>query len=160
MPLRLQSTPRVGGGSAFFVRRSHTMQKLWPFIYGAVAILFVVIGYSSLAPAHTANTNADWIFVSITFVATSLFPVLSLTISRKRGVERFERPSFSRSPSGTLQSIRLYLVSAVGFAIGSALALPSTDQKGVMLFWFHAALAAGLFTGERLAYRIYANRIA
>jgi hypothetical protein len=135
-------------------------KKLWPIIYGAISVLFVIIGYSSLAPAHTANTNADWIFVAITFVATSLFPAISLTISRKRGFENFERPSFSRPPRGPLQSIRLYLVCSVFFAIGSAVALPKTDHKGVMLFWFHAALAAGFIIGERLACWIYAKRIA
>jgi len=136
-----------------------TMQKIWPYIYLTGALAFGFIGYHSLDPARTADTNADWIFVSISFVGTCLFPLISLTICRRRGIETFQRPSFRRQPNGPLQSIRLFVASLFCYCVGSAIAIPATDHKGIMLFWFHAAMALGFFVGERLAYWVYAKRI-
>jgi hypothetical protein len=140
------------------------MSKIWPFIYLAGAVLCVIGGYGSLAPEDTANTNADWIFVTITFVTTSLFPLGVIAYSRRRGIETFRRPSLTRQPLGwwsdTLQPLRVSLVSTALYCLGSCFALPKTDHKGVMLFWFYAAMASGLFIGERIVYRVYAKRVA
>ena len=87
------------------------MRKIWPFIYLVGAVFHVIGGYRSLSPEQTAQTNADWIFVSITFVMTSLFPLGVMAYSRRRGVEIFRKPSLDRAPLGwwtdTLQPIRV-----------------------------------------------------
>ena len=140
------------------------MSKIWPFIYLAGAVLCVITGYGSLSPQSTADTNADWIFVSITFVLTILFPLGAMGFSRLRGVETFRKPSLDRQPLGwwsdTLQPLRVSWVCMALIALGSCFALPRTDHKGVMLFLFYTAMAGGLFIGERIVYRVYAKRVA
>jgi hypothetical protein len=87
------------------------MRKFWPFIYFGSAVPCVIGGYESLLPEHTAGTNADWIFVTITFVTTCLFPLGAMAYSRRRGVETFRKPSLDRHPLGwwsdTLQPLRV-----------------------------------------------------
>ncbi|MDR3576443.1 MAG: hypothetical protein P4L50_21450 [Anaerolineaceae bacterium] len=140
------------------------MRKVWTFIYSAGSILCVIGGYVSLAPVHTADTNSDWIFVTITFVATSLFPLGAMTYSRGRGVKTFRKPTLDRAPHGwwtdTLQSIRVTLGCMASYWIGSCFALPKTDHKGVMLFFFYTAMVSGLLLGEWIVYRVYAKQVA
>ncbi|HWD92993.1 MAG TPA: hypothetical protein VG938_11675 [Verrucomicrobiae bacterium] len=139
------------------------MIKIWPFIYLAGAVYSVIGGYRSLLPKFTAHTNADWIFVTLTFITLSLVPLGAMAYSRSRGVEKFSKPSLNRAPLGwwtdTLQPIRVSWIWAALFWLGSCFSLPSTDRQGVMLFWFHTAWASGLFIGERIVYRVYAKRI-
>lgn len=139
------------------------MLQVWPFIYLASAILCVIGGYGSIAPERAAGTNADWIFVTITFISTGLFPLGAMAYSCRRGVEIFRRPSLDRQPLGwwrdTLQPLRVTLVFMALYWTGSCFALPKADHRGVMLFWFYSAFAGGLFIGERIVYRIYAKRI-
>lgn len=140
------------------------MRKIWPLLYLAGAIFCVIGGYRSLSPETTVRTNSDWIFVTITFFLTGLFPLGAMAYSRLRGVETFRKPSLDRPPHGwwadTLQPIRVSWVSMALFWLGSCFALSSTDHKGIMLWWFHGALASGMFIGERLAYFVYGKRVA
>ena len=139
-------------------------RSLWLTIYSIAAILTLWGGYRSLDPAQTARTNADWIFVSITFVLTCLFPLGAMAYSRSIGVQEFRRPSLDRHPFGwwhdTLQPLRASLVAAVLYLVGACFALPHTDARGVMILWFYAASALGLLMGERLVYVIFRTRIA
>jgi hypothetical protein len=139
------------------------MRKIWPYIYLAGAILCVIGGYSSLSPEQTAQTNADWIFVTIAFVGTSLFPLGATAYSRSRGIEIFRKPSLDRAPhdwwTDTLQPIRVSWCCMALFWAGSCVALPKADHKGVMLFWFYAATGSGLFIGERIVYQVYGKLI-
>jgi len=139
------------------------MRKVWTFIYLAGAILCANAGYVSLAPANTANTNADWIFVAISFVATRFFPLGAMGCSHCRGGQTFRKPTLDRSPHGwwtdTLQPIRVSLGSMGSGWLGSCFVLPKTDQKGVMLFLFYTAMVSGLFFGEWIVYRVYVKRI-
>lgn len=139
------------------------MRKIWPFIYLAFAIFFVIDGYGSLSPQSTADTNADWMFVSITFVTMILLPLGAMGYSRLRGIETFRKPSLNRHPLGwwsdTLQSIRITWIFLASLWLGSCFALPKTGYKGIMLFWFYSALVSGLFIGERIIYRVYAKRV-
>jgi hypothetical protein len=140
------------------------MRRLWMFIYAIGAIFAVVGGYQGLAPARTANIDADWIFVVICFVLMCLFPLGAMAFSRLNGVETFRRPSLDRQPLGwwrdTLQPLRVSLVGVALVFLGACVALPHADHRGVMLFWVNAAVAVGLFIGERLVYIIYRRRIA
>jgi hypothetical protein len=52
------------------------------------------------------------------------------------------------------------VIGAALYFIGSCFALPHTDRRGIMIFWFYAALALGLFIGERIVYAVYLERIA
>ena len=139
------------------------MQRFWKFIYSVGAVLGIFGGYSSLAPERTANTNADWVLVAITFVVMCIFPLGVIAYSSHRGVETFRRPSADRQPLGwrcdTLQPLRVSLAFMALFWVGSCFALPKTDHRGVMLFWVYSAWAIGLFIGERLVYRIHAKKI-
>jgi hypothetical protein len=139
------------------------MRHLWQCVYVVGAPLVLVGGYRSLSPAETAHTNADWLFVSITFLLTCVFPLGALAYSRGIGVQEFRRPTLDRQPLGwwrdPLQPLRVSVVSAGLYFLGACLALPHADNRGIMLVWFYAALAAGLFIGERLVYRVYRGRI-
>jgi hypothetical protein len=139
-------------------------RRLWLTIYCIAAILTLWSGYRGLEPAQTARTNADWIFVSITFVLTCLFPLSAMAYSRSIGVQEFRRPSLDRHPFGwwrdTLQPLRASLVAAALSFVGACFALPRADARGVMILWFYAASALGLLIGERLVYVIFRKRIA
>ena len=52
MPLRLQSPPRVGGGSAFYVRLSDTSQNMKPTHVG-----ILVLGLATVLAVYAAETN-------------------------------------------------------------------------------------------------------
>ena len=138
------------------------MSKVWKFIYLAGAVLSVYGGFSSLSPELTVQTNSDWIFVAITFVTASLFPLGAMAYSRRRGIETFLKPSLDRAPLGwwtdTLQPIRVSWVYMALFWLGSCFALPKTIHKGDMLFWFYTAIVSGLFIGERIVYIVYGKR--
>ena len=139
-------------------------RRLWLTFYSIGAILIPWSGYRSLDPAETARTDADWLFVSITFVVTCLFPIGAMAYSRSIGVQKFRRPSLDRHPLGwwrdTLQPLRVSLVAAALFFVGACFALPHADARGVMILWFYAASALGLLIGERLVYVIFRKRIA
>jgi hypothetical protein len=139
------------------------MRHLWRYIYVIGAVCVLVGGYLSLSAGQTERTNADWLFVSIAFAITCVFPLGAMAYSRGIGVQEFRRPSFDRQPldwwRDTLQPLRVSVVSAALYLLGASFALPHTDHRGVMLFWFYAALAAGLFIGERLVYRVYRAQI-
>jgi hypothetical protein len=70
----------------------------------------------------------------------------------------------ARSPSTRLvaryASAAASIVVSCGLFARGLLAVPRTDERGVMLFWFYAALALGLFLGERIVYTVYRDRIA
>ena len=51
------------------------------------------------------------------------------------------------------------MFGCAAMAVGALFALPSTDEKGRMIFFFLVAMATGLFVGERLVYAIYRKRI-
>jgi hypothetical protein len=138
--------------------------KIWPPIYLALVPLSAVGGYREMQPEATAGTNADWIFVSITFVTCSVFPIGAAAYGfRHSGKSHLRRPTWDRPPLGwwtdTLQPIRVSLAYAALAVFGAALALPHADEKGRMMFWFLAAMAFGLFIGERFVYAIYRKRI-
>jgi hypothetical protein len=135
----------------------------WRLIYLLIGISCITGGYRNLSPERTAHTNADWIFVTVILVLMCLFPLGAMAYSRSIGVETFRRPSFDRWPLGwwrdTLQPLRVSLVSIALTFMGSCLALPKADQRGVMIVWSYAAATVGLFIGERLVYRVYSKRI-
>jgi hypothetical protein len=139
------------------------MRRVWPILYLVGAISAVYTGYSELQPNNTAKTDADWIFVTISFVTMVAAPTLSVSFARHRGVEKFRRPSFTRGPLGwwndTLQPIRLTLIGLLCTATGAAFALRNTDTQGVMLFWWLLSMALGLLIGERIVYAWLGDRV-
>lgn len=140
------------------------MKKIWPVIYLVLIPVTILGGYRELSPEATARTNADWIFVSITFITCVFFPIGAVTFGFKYSGKAFmQRPTWDRHPMGwwtdTLQSLRLMLVYAALAALGAAFAFPHADKKGQMVFVFLLAMPVGLFIGERLVYAVYRKRI-
>jgi len=127
------------------------------------AVLCALGGYNSLTPERTAKTNADWIFVTLSFVMMCLFPLAALAYSRRIGIDSFRLPSLDRQPLGwwrdPLQPLRISLVSIGLTFVGACFALPKADHRGIMIFWWYGAMTLGLFIGERLVYRIHEKRI-
>jgi hypothetical protein len=139
------------------------MRRIWPVVYFLGAISAVYTGYCELLPETTAKTNADWIFVSVSFVISTAAPSLSIAFARSRGVERFRRPSLTRQPfawwSDTLQPIRLVVIGLLCSVVGAAFALKETDAQGVMLFYWFLGMAMGWLIGERIVYAWLRDRV-
>jgi hypothetical protein len=141
------------------------MQRVWKYIYLCWAILCVVSGYRNLAPERTTYFYPSWEFIVFNFFFFCVMPLAVTVLKQRFGVEMiFRRPSPDRSPfvwgRDPLQVFRLFVISSVSILVGAGLALPKAGHRGVMMFWTCAAVAAGLFIGERLVYLVYAKRIA
>ena len=140
------------------------MRRLWNIIYSAGAVYCFAAGYATLSPANSADTNADFVFVTLTFAICGIFPSGAMGFSHLLGVRKFRKPSLERQPLGwwydTLQPIRVSLASALCLCLGSSFALPRAGHQGVMMFWFYVAMTAGLFIGERIVYRLYSKEIS
>jgi len=139
------------------------MRHIWPVLYFVGLTSAAYSGYCGLQPHNTAKTNADWIFVTVSFVISVAAPTLAVAVARNRGVEVFRRPSLTRQPFGwwsdTLQPIRLVLIGFLCAGAGAAFALKNTDGQGVMLFYWFVAMALGWFIGERVAYAWLRDRV-
>lgn len=133
-------------------------------IYALLIPLAIFSGYRELRPEATARTNADWIFVTVTFVGCSIFPLGAVAYGFKYSNKKtMQRPTWDRHPIGwwtdTLQPLRFSLIYMTLFALGAFFALPGADERGRMLFLSLVAIPAGLFVGERLVYAVYRKRI-
>ena len=139
-------------------------RQFWVGIYVVLALFALWSGYDSLAPERTAHTNSDWVFLGSVFAVTCVFPIGMMAYSRRIGVRQFRRPSLDRHPFSwwydTLQPLRVVSVGTALTFVGACFALRHADHRGVMMFWFYAALALGLFIGERIVYLVYRERIA
>jgi hypothetical protein len=137
---------------------------LWRSLYIAAALFALWSGYESLAPQQTVHTDADWVFVCIVFAVMCVFPVGMMAYGLRTGVQQFRRPSLDRHPFSwwhdTLQPLRVVSVGTALTFVGACFALRHTDHRGLMMFWFYAALAIGVFIGERIVYLVYRERIA
>ena len=140
------------------------MKNIWRIIYIIFIPIAVYSGYSQMSPAAVAETNADWVFVAVTFIGCVIFSVgavaFGFTYSKK---EKMPIPTWNRHPFGwwsdTLQPLRISLICSVLYVMGAAVALPNSDYRGRMIFFFLAAMASGLFVGERVVYVIYRKKI-
>src|SRR5215471_13802616 len=61
------------------------MRHIWPVLYFVGLTSAAYSGYSQLQPRNTAKTNADWIFVTVSFVISVAAPTLVVAIVRNRG---------------------------------------------------------------------------
>ena len=138
--------------------------KLWPIVYSALFIVILVGSHEATWPHPQTPTNADWIFISISFFMLWGFCPLAVAFgfahSKK---EFFEKPSWTRQPLGwwtdPLQPIRISLVSSLAVVLGAATGLSRADEQGMMLFLWYVSITLGLFFGERTSYWIYRKRI-
>lgn len=139
------------------------MKNVWRIIYFGLLITAPYAGFTSLRPEQTAKTNPDWVFISISFVCTLLFPLMALGFSRVHGIKQFMRPTFGRNFlrwwSDPLQPLRFCVYASILTAAGASLAVPTADAIGKLTFYWYLALAAGLILGERIAYHIFRERI-
>lgn len=158
-PKELNQRRNLGGSSGRGENMTNS-QKLWFVIYIIGGVFCLFGGFTGLSAEATENTNPDWIFISIGFIGTLLFPSGSLLFSK---LERFQRPTFSRSfikwSSDPLQSIRFVVISTALYATGAIIAIPNADTTGKLMGYFYIAIALGIFLGERLAYILFRKRI-
>jgi hypothetical protein len=154
-------TPRAGGGSAFYVRRS---MRVWRYIYLIWAILCFVGGYRNLSPERTTHFYMPQSFIVFSFFFFCVAPLAITALRNCFGIETvFRRPSLDRtvfSRRDILQAFRLFWVSSALMSLGAGFALRNADHNGVMMFWSSVAMTGGLFIGERIVYLVYAKKIA
>jgi hypothetical protein len=132
------------------------MRRFWIAVNLAVIGSAFYGGFEEAGPDHHLNTNADWIFITLSFILTALFPFGAMYYSRSIGVAEWKRPSFDRNPlrwwTDPLQPLRISILAMCTYTLGATAALPHTDKQGVMLFWWNVAILAGLTLGERFVY--------
>lgn len=140
------------------------MAKLWPWIYAVLMPLCGYGGYRMVRDAGEMPSGVNPAAVAVAFVASTIAPLLlvayGFSYSRK---DKMRRPSWDRHPFGwwtdTFQPLRVSMVFCLAYAAGAALALTAAVEKGRMSFFLLAAIATGIFIGERLVYVIYRRRI-
>jgi uncharacterized membrane protein YhdT len=85
LPLRLQATPRVGGGSAFYVRPIHTMKKaanITQLVLTILAVFSIVVMVRVAGHNHHPTTFQIVIEItsSVIFYLWLLFSVVHLLV--------------------------------------------------------------------------------
>ncbi len=140
------------------------MKRIWPYIYLA---LFAVAVFAStpIFGNGQGHTNVDWVFVAVSFFGLLIFSPLSVGYARSRTTNRLPAASLMRGFRGgwwvdPLQCLHLSSLLASGMFIGSLFTLPHATSQGVMLVWWHAAIAVGLIAGEFVAVTTFRGSIA
>ena len=137
--------------------------NLWRCLHAILILGAIPGGYHGVRWPR-GSVTLGWFPVALGFVIFSIAPLLLVAYgflhSRK---ETIRRPTWDRNCfrwwTDTLQPLRLSVVLCLAQAVGGAFALHAAGERGRM--WFHvlAAIAAGIFIGERLVYAIYRRRI-
>ena len=140
------------------------MKRIWPYIYLALFAV-AVLGSLPIVGSAQGHTNVDWVFVVVSFVGLLIFSPLSVGYARSRTTNLLPAASFARGFRGgwwvdPLQCLRLSSLLASGMFLGSLFTLPHATSQGVMLVWWHAAIALGLIAGEFVAVRSFRGSIA
>jgi hypothetical protein len=126
------------------------MKRIWPYIYLALFAV-AVLGSLPIFGKAQSHTNVDWVFL--------------VGYARSRTTNRLPAASFARGFRGgwwvdPLQCLRLATLLASGIFLGSLFTLPHATPQGVMIVWWHAAIALGLTAGELVAVRTFRGSIA
>lgn len=69
------------------------MKRIWPYLYITLFIASV-LGGTELFGKHDENTNADWGFVTVSFVVCFIFPSMAISYARHRTGDRIPRAFF------------------------------------------------------------------
>jgi hypothetical protein len=140
------------------------MKRIWPYIYLALFAV-AVLGSLPIFGKAQSHTNVDWVFLVVSFFGLLIFAPLSVGYARSRTTNRLPAASFARGFRGgwwvdPLQCLRLATLLASGIFLGSLFTLPHATPQGVMIVWWHAAIALGLTAGELVAVRTFRGSIA
>jgi hypothetical protein len=139
------------------------MNRIWPYIYAALFVIFFLLGVGVLGKDY-GNTNVNWILVSVVFVISLVFPPWMISSARLRTRNRLPRASFSRAPSiswwaDPLQCLRTGNLLLGGYVLGSLITLPRSNSQGVMCVWLTAAMLLGFLIGEFVALKKFRGSI-
>ena len=140
------------------------MKRLWPWIYLASFAAAFLGGLSTFGKAQ-GHTNVDWVFVIASFLGILIFPSLAVWYARSRKVTPLPAASLSRGFRGgwwadPLQFLRVTSLLLGGMFLGSLFTLPHATSQGVMIVWWHAAMAFGSTAGEFVALKTFRGSVA
>jgi hypothetical protein len=140
------------------------MKRLWPWIYLAL-FAAAFLGGLSIFGKTQGHTNVDWVFVAVSFLGLLVFPPLAVGYARSRTTARLPAASFSRGFRGgwwvdPLQCLRVTSLLLSGMFLGSLFTLPHATSQGVMIVWWHAAMAFGSTAGELVALKTFRGSVA
>ena len=140
------------------------MKQIWPYIYLALFAAAFLGGLPVFGHVQE-HTNVDWVFVVVSFLGLLIFPSLAVGYARSRTSSRLPSASFSRGFRGgwwvdPLQCLRLTTILVSGMFLGSLFTLPHATSQGIMIVWWHAAMALGLIAGELVAVKTFRGSIA
>jgi hypothetical protein len=140
------------------------MKRLWPWVYLA-SFAATFLGGLSIFGKTQGNTNVDWVFVTVSFLGLLVFPSLAVGYARSRITTRLPAASFSRGFRGgwwadPLQCLRITSLLLCGMFLGSLFTLSHATSQGVMIVWWHAAMALGSTAGELVALKTFRGSVA
>jgi hypothetical protein len=140
------------------------MKRLWPYIYFTLFLAVILGGLSNFGKAQ-GHTNVDWIFVSISFLAFLVVPSFAVGYARSRTTTRIPAASFSRGFRGgwrvdPLQCVRVTSLLLSGMFLGSLFTLPHATPQGIMMVWWHGAMALGSTAGDLVALKTFRGSVA
>lgn len=139
------------------------MKHMWPYIYLLLAAAAFLAG-TGLFGRDFGQTNVDWVFVTISFLLCAAFPSMAISSVRNRSANHPPGPSLSRGFIGgwwtdPWQCILLTTLLLCGWFLGSLFTLPHTNHQGIMIVWWHGAMALGFLVGGVLARRGFSGNV-
>jgi len=130
------------------------MKHMWRYIYLLLAAAAFLVG-TGLFGRDVGQTNVDWVFITLSFLACAIFPQIAISSVRNRNAKDLPSPSLSRGFVGGWwtdpgQCVLLTTLLLCGWFLGSLFTLPHANHQGIMIVWWQGAMALGLVVGRYL----------
>jgi hypothetical protein len=139
------------------------MRRFWPYLYFSLAAASFICN-TGLTAQNQGKTNVDWIFISLSFLVSLIFPTMAVSYACNRAAGHLPAPSLSRGFVGgwwtdPWQCLLLTVLLTSGWFFGSLFTLPHASDQGTMIVWWKGSIALGLISGSALAYKRYQGKV-
>jgi hypothetical protein len=149
-------------------KRTHTkeagelMRRFWPYLYFSLAAVSFICN-TGLTAQNQGKTNVDWIFISLSFLVSLIFPTMAVSYARYRATGRLPAPSLSRGFVGgwwtdPWQCLLLTVLLGSSCFFGSLFTLSHASDQGTMIVWWKGSITLGLIFGSVLAHKRYQGK--
>lgn len=138
--------------------------KTWTSLYVICIIYAAYCGFRYMKSIADTKTDLGLTAYLAGYLVCVIFSLLATYYCLKRsGNLKLRKPSWNRNPFNwsvdVLQSLRVSLVGCGSFVIGQILNIENTSEQKLSFLYLMCAITLGLYTGERLVYLIYKNKI-
>jgi hypothetical protein len=126
------------------------MKWLWLSLYLA---LFAFSVWGGTRPFDASHSNADWVFIAISFLFFGVLPILVVWDAYKHRACELLRSSLFRGFKGLwwkdpLQCLFLTTLLMGGNFLGALFTLPNDDAKQTTIVYWKASMLLGLLIGD------------